>query len=336
MKAGRKNNFTTSNIYFMCVVLLLSFTQNLFAQPYSMVRYVRVDHAAHTAYIYDEQFNKLQDSPYIAGGSIEYLPEGKTLWYLGSAIDMIRRNNNGSIDILSDNSNYTEMNHHFTFVYYTPNRTYENCNDNMPIASGSELTDFHMPAGYAYKMDGGFINTGAWHWSNPANIDTAEEIYLRFVFELDDNPAGYKDTNVSWIDTVPCQSDFSIPHGKFTSNGPDYKIANKRRIVGVLPHIHDHSKSLELRRNGEKIRKFKPDNANIYVAHDDVGDGAVPLHTSDEHLPTEGLSAWTPGINGPIVSAGDLLNIRAKFNNPHQQSIDNMAIMFVYWEDLSQ
>ncbi len=305
----------------------------VFAVPQTAVRYVGIDHQSHSAYIYDENFNRLLDSPYIEGGSIDPLPEGQPIWFLGTSVDIVKRNPDGSVDVVSDDPDYYEMNHHFTWVYVSESRGMtSDCGFPQPVAAGSELTDFLLPSGYGYKMDGGFLHTGDWHWENPANKPHDEQVFLRFVFVFDDSAGGYRDTDVAWIDAVNCDSSFAVPSGKSTHRGDSYPVDNDRRIVAVIPHVHDHAKSIALTNNGERLRRFKPANASISVAHDDVGEGPTPYHDHKNHLPTDGLSAWTPGAYGPIVRAGDSLSTFAKFKNPHPRAIDNMVIFVTYSE----
>jgi len=310
--------------------------QSASAAPFTSTRYVHINHMDHSAYVYNEHFQRLPDSPFIPGTSIEVLPEGTPLWMLGATIDVVKRHPDGSIDVVSDDPNYYEMNHHFTWYYYSPNREVTDpCGVNIPLATGSELTDFRMPSGYAYKLDGGFINGGDWHWANPYGLPHSEDVYLRFVLLLDDEPEGYEDLNVTWVDMVPCESEFAIPPGKSEMQGPPLISDRDARIVAVYPHVHDHAKSIELQLNNKSVRKFRPEYAKIATEHDDVGEGATPLHVHRKHLPTEGLSIWTPGINGPIVRAGDSLTAVGKYYNPHNRAIDNMTLFVIFWQEIS-
>jgi hypothetical protein len=326
-----------TNIFLSAVAatVLTAYGQYASAAPFVSTRYVHINHMDHSAYVYDEHFQRLPDSPYIPGTSIEALPEGKPLWMLGATIDIVKRNPDGSLDTVSDDPAYYEMNHHFTWYYYSPKREVTDpCGINIPLATGSELTDFRMPSGYGYKLDGGFINGGDWHWANPYDLPHSEDVYLRFVLLLDDEPDAYEDINVTWVDMVPCQSDFAIPPGKSELQGPPLVSDRNARIVAVYPHVHDHAKSIELRLNNQTVRKFRPEHAKIGTEHDDVGEGITPLHVHRRHLPTEGLSIWTPGVNGPIVRAGDSLTAAGKFYNPHNRAIDNMTLFVVFWQEI--
>jgi hypothetical protein len=152
---------------------------------------------------------------------------------------------------------------------------------------------------------------------------------------MDDEPDAYEDVNVTWVDMVPCESEFAIPPGKTKREGPPLVSDRDARIVAVFPHVHDHAKSIELQLNGETLRKFKPEYAKIGTEHDDVGEGLTPLHVHKRHLPTEGLSIWTPGVHGPIVRAGDSLTAAGKFYNPHDRSIDNMTLFVIFWQEIA-
>ncbi|MFV2058944.1 MAG: hypothetical protein ACC707_20990 [Thiohalomonadales bacterium] len=307
------------------------------AAPYSVTRYVKIDHQDRSAYVYDDDFTVLTANPYVPKTSIEVLPDNEIIWYLGAKIDVVRKNPDSSIDVLSADPSYYEMNHHLVWVYQSANkRVTDDCGFNRPLAAGSELTDMRWPSGYGYKMQGGVIFPSAWHWENPANVSTQEDVYIRFIMQLDNSPTGYKDTHVTWIDTVPCTSAFPVPSGKVEIEGPDYPVIEKSRLVSLMPHLHDHSKKIEFKLNGEKLRVFTAENAAIPVAHDDMGDGPVLLHTHAQHLPTEGLTTWSPGAHGPIMMPGDILNVRSEFRNPHAETIDNMALGILIWESLSE
>jgi hypothetical protein len=71
------------------------------------------------------------------------------------------------------------------------------------------------------------------------------------------------------------------------------------------------------------------------VMHDDVGEGETPLHIHEDHLPSRGLPLWVPGLYGPTVKKGDQLSTYSRFNNPHERSIDNMALFGIIWESVS-
>ena len=160
--------FSKTALSVVGAVVLSINTQYASAAPFTQTRYVHINHMDHSAYVYNQDFQRLPDSPFIPGTSIEVLPEGTPLWMLGATIDIVKRGADGSIDVVSDDPAYYEMNHHFTWYYYSENREVTDpCGVNIPLAAGSELTDFRMPSGYAYKLDGGFINGGDWHWANP-------------------------------------------------------------------------------------------------------------------------------------------------------------------------
>lgn len=307
------------------------------AEPFNTTRYVRIDHMHHTAYIHDENFKRLPDNPLIAGTSVDPLPADKPRWFLGAKVDVVHRNHHtGEVHVMSTNPAYSEMNHHFVWAYRSPNRPLtERCPSNLPIGTGSELTHIRLPAGYGYKMHGGFLMGGTWHWENPANVSHHEDVYLRYVFQFDDNPTGYRDTHVSWVGMVPCTEEFPVPSGKSTKEGPPLVADRHLRIVAVMPHVHDHAKYIELRKNGKLLRRFKPEYAAVPVSHDDVGQGKTLLHVHEDHMPVEGLSMWAPGIYGPIVRKGEALTPFGAFENPHPIAIDNMAMFIIFWEEVS-
>lgn len=317
----------------IATIFLLMFTvQNSYAASSVMTRYVAIDSVGKTSYVFDENFKQLLDNPLIPKTSIEALPTDRALWYTGSKIDVIRRNANGSIDILSDNPAYSEMVHHIVWGYKTPNRVRNyKCKVARPLASGSELTDVVFPKGYAYKLDAGVLMPVAWHWSNPASVPVSEKIYVRFNIDVDDNPTAYKDVNIDWIDTVACKSTFSTPPGESKKVGELHSVTTDRRIVGIIPHIHDHSKKFKLKSSHGTIKIFKAEHQNIPVAHDDMGQGPTLWHANKHHLPVNGLSAWLPGKFGPVISAGESLWMESKFENPHPGDIDNMSIAVIMW-----
>lgn len=312
-----------------------------FAAPYEVTRYVRVDPVHHSAYIYDASFTRLPDNPFLPKTSIDVFPEHAPVWFLGSKVDMVRRMPDGSLRVVSDEPAYYEMTHHFAWLYASPHRqTFEPCSANAspgfssPLATGSELTDLRLPSGYAFKMDGGALMGGGWHWTNPAQIPQDQEIYLRFVLQFDEITTHYRDTHAVWVDVRPCESDFAIAPGKSSKEGPAWVVDRDMRLVAVHPHVHDHAKYIELRRNGDKLRRFKPEYARVPVAHDDMGQGPTPLHTHKNHLPSEGLSLWTPGVQGPLLRKGDALTAFGAFDNPHDVAIDNMTLFVTFWEVL--
>ena len=314
-------------------LILLSLTQQVYATASIVTRYAGIDSVTNTAYVYDESFVRLPDNPVIPNTSISLLPVNKVLWYLGGSVDVVRKNSDGSVDVVSDDPSYSEMVHHMTWGYSSPNqtRTYP-CGIARPFSTGSELTNFHFPKGYGYKLDSGGLMPVSWHWVNPANKPLSEKIYVRFNIIMDDNPTAYKDTVVDWIDTVPCKATFSIPPGKSKKSSPKYPVQSNRRIVAIIPHIHDHAKMLKLVSSNGLIREFFPENQNIPVMHDDVGQGPTPLHSDKKHLPVDSLYSWTPGKYGPIVKANGFLQLISEYKNPHMRDIDEMAITVIFWE----
>jgi len=330
---SKQFNFTKSLFGILAVLLILN-VQTVQASQKIVTYYVGIDTVNHSAYAYDENFNQMPDNPYIPNSSIVLLPENQALWYVASNIDVVRRNADGSIDDVSANPAYSEMVHHLVWGYTAPNRTRTfQCSIALLIPVGSELTNFHFPKGYAYKLEGGAL-VPIWHWENPAKVDASEKIYLRFNILMDDENAGYKNTNIDWVDAVPCRSAFAIPPGKSKKVTPKFPIDSDRRIIAVIPHIHDHGGEIKLKNNDGTLREFKPEYQNIPVAHDDMGQGPTLLHSHEDHLPVNGLYAWTPGQYGPVIKAGDSLWLESKFENPHSVDIDNMLIAFVFWEAL--
>lgn len=336
------HNFKISwNYIFYSIFMVASFVMLLFfnvqqahASPQLMTTYVEIDPVNKTAFAFDENFKRLPDYPNNPKTSMIVLPDNQAYWYVASDIDVVRRNPDGSVEIVSGDPAYAEMVHHLVWVYKSPNRTRDyTCGAALLIPVGSELSSFHFPKGYAYKLDAGILFP-VWHWENPANVDLSQKIYLRFNITIDDQMAGYKDTNIDWVDNNPCVSAFAIPPGESKVVSAKRFVATDRRIVAVLPHIHDHGGEIKLKSSTKTIRKFKPEYQNYPVAHDDMGQGPTLLHYDEHHLPVNGLYAWTPGKYGPIIKAGESLWIESKFDNPHDIDIDNMLIAFVFWEAL--
>lgn len=318
---------------FMCA----AYSFQAMADPYQVVRYVKIDAMNHTAYSYDEKFVRLPDHPTKPGVSIDYLPQ-EQIWYLGSKIDVITRDSNGVIKVVSDHPEYYEMNHHMTTSYVSPNRNTRNeCGYISPINAGSELTDIRLPSGFGYRMHGGALFVKNYHWMHGGHqTDNAEEVYLRFVTTFDDSPDGYHDTELHMIDAGGCSSTFAVPSGPFRKTSGTITVDADLQIVAVTPHIHDHARNADLMRRDDaigvvRLHRFIPQNADIPVMHDDVGEGETPLHSHPDHLPTEGIVAWTPGANGPIVKSGTEVFTTALFNNPHERAIDNMSIFTVFY-----
>jgi len=294
--------------------------------------YLGIDTSKHTAFMYDENFNQYPDNPENPKTSVIPLPLNFPFWTLAQNYDVVRRNENGSIDVLSNDPAYFEMVHHMVMFYSAPNRARVDITDYpAPFSTGSELTSFFFPKGYAYKLDGGFL-VPEWHWQNPANVPVAEKLYLRMNLTIDNGETIYRDTNVVSIDAVPVTSTFTLPPGQFEMISPKYPVSEDSRIIAVLPHIHDHGSAIKLKSKHNTIKIFIPEYQNIPVTHDDMGQGATALHSHKDHLPVNGLYAWTPGLYGPIIKANDFLIVESEFNNPHPRSIDNMIITTIFWE----
>jgi hypothetical protein len=322
-------------IYSATVMVLFCNLQEVQAEQKLITAYVGVDTVDHSAYVFDENFEPMPDNPVLPKTSYIPLPDNQVLWYVASNIDVVRRHDDGRIEELSDDPAYSEMIHHLVWGYSAPNRQRDfECAYPWLIPVGSELTNFHFPKGYAYKLDGGVLFP-IWHWENPANVAATEKIYLRFHIIVDDQDAGYKDTNIDWVDAVPCVSGFTLHPGKSKKVTPKSLVTSDRRIVAVIPHIHDHGDEIKLKSSHGTLREFKPDYQNIPVAHDDVGQGPSLLHTHEDHLPVNGLYPWTPGQYGPVIKAGESLWLETEYNNPHAIDIDNMLITFIFWEPLS-
>jgi hypothetical protein len=54
----------------------------------------------HTAYIFNEDFEPLENSPFVPGTSVVYFL-GKPRWLLGFNADVVRRNHDQTIDVVS-------------------------------------------------------------------------------------------------------------------------------------------------------------------------------------------------------------------------------------------
>jgi len=314
------------------IILLLSVMQKSHAAEAIFTSYIGIDTVNHTAFMYDEHFNQHPDNPDNLKTSVIVLPDNMPFWSLAQNYDVVRRNDDGSIDVLSNNPAYFKMVHHMVMFYSAPNRVRVDITDYpAPFSTGSELTSFFFPKGYAYKLDGGFL-VPEWHWQNPANVPVSEKLYLRINLTVDDGATVYRDTNVVSIDAVPITSDFAIAPGKSEKISSKYPVSRDTRIIVVLPHIHDHGSEIILKSKHKTIKEFKPEYQKIAVTHDDMGQGATPLHSNKDHLPVNGLYAWTPGQYGPIIKAGDFLTVESEFNNPHTRNIDNMIITTIFWE----
>lgn len=319
----------------LVIIMLATFSLNSLAHVFTKVRYVKIDHHQHSAYMYDQNFKQLPDSLFVAKTSMEIIPA--TIWLLGFKVDVIRRLGDHKVKVVSNDPRYNEMSHHFVFGYRSPDKAViDECAVARPIVNGSELSDIHFPTGYAYKMPPGVFSGLSWHWANPANMANTSEIYLRYImyFDKTDVADSYKDVHVRWIDAVPCKSEFAIPAGTSTKTGPKQYVNRKMRLVAALPHIHDHAKSFSLLHNGTILKTFPIGNQNSPAEHDDMGEGLTPWHLHKDHLPTNGLQLWRPGQFGPVINAGDFLQTVATYENPHGQLIDNMAIVPLFFEIL--
>lgn len=364
------------------------------AEPYTTTRYVRIDHKAHTAYLYDEQFVRLPDAPDKHGTSVEFLPEASSRWFLGSEVDVVRRSHDASIQIVSTDPAYSEMVHHFYMRFFTANSTpggwqsvksffrpywhyarslwcrvtlsctIGDCSvsqwvkpETWFLVTGSELTDYHLPSGYGFRVDGDYIRPDNWHWENPAGVPQEEEVYLRLVIYWDNDPSAYRDTYVTYILADPCwkhKFTFCVKPGMDSKAGPEYKVDKTVRLLGVLPHVHDHSDYIELRLNGQKLYRFVAEKDAVPVAHEictlaetvvhpEIGHerASLPqrpslaaLHRDVHHLRAGGLTTLFLGNRGPILKQGERLAAFGSFSNPHSYPIDNMVIFVVFWEYL--
>jgi hypothetical protein len=300
--------------------------------------YVGIDHQMHTAYIYDENFGRFPENPNISGTSIIQFQDTPR-WLLGYNVDVVRRHGNSEVEVVSNEPAYYEMVHHFVMTYVSSGRPNVDRCTHRPIATGSELTDIWFPTGYGYKMVGGALVVATSHWDHTMDVPHEEQVYLRFIVIFDDQDGGYNDTHLTWVGTAPttsCNNEFAIPPGESEFQGPLVEAPRDMRIVAVYTHTHDHSEYIELRHNDKALRRFIPDYTVAAALHHDVGQGAIPLHVQEGHLPPQGLShSWMPGAYGPIVKKGDALTAFGKFNNPHDRSIDNMVIFGVLWEEIT-
>jgi len=335
-KWNKNLNYLLSGCFI--VALFFSLTTLATATPFSTTRYVKMDTLNNTGYIYDEEFIRLPDDPQIPGTSAEYLPENKSRWFLGTDVDIVRRNYDLTIDILSQDPAYSTINHHFIWRYVTDSRPVKDPCGILPIAASRELTDIRLPGGYGYKMQGGALGGVDWHWTNGANVALdQEDIYIRFILHWDDEPSNYRDTHVTWIGVNACQEEFEIPPGKSKIEGPSYTQSEHQRIVAVVPHMKDHAKYIELRKNGKKIHRFKPTYNNVPSAHyGDMGNLSIPLHSHKKHITNGGLPMWLPGIHGPKIESDDNLTVYGVYNNIHDGPIENSAILFTFWEEISE
>ncbi len=197
------------------------------------------------------------------------------------------------------------------------------------------MTAIWALAGYAYKIDGGAWFPGSWHWQHPTDLHPHKGIYVRLIGVYDD-ASSYRDVHImvigSGTETESCRQTFAIPPGPSDRRGVPWVAPEDLRILQVFPHTHDHVEYLELQVNGQPLRRFTPEYAPVPVMHDDVGEGETPLHVHKDHLPSQGLPVWAPGFYGPIVRKGEALSTYSRFYNPHERSIDNMALFGIVWE----
>jgi hypothetical protein len=320
------------------------------AKVFTWTLHVKIDTVGNTAYIYDGDFKRYPDSPNDSWTSIVRFPD-KRWWLLGVNADVVERLRKGKVRVVSHRPAYHEMVHHFVLTYESPHRPVTDDCTNRPIAAGSELSDFTLPAGFAYSMHGGAlraISELSRHWANTFNVPAEKDVYLRFILTFDDEGALYQDTNVTWVgfpgvgSGVRCDEELAVPPGPSEWKGPPVTAAADMRIVAVVTHLHDHAVSLDLLKNDQSLRRFVPDNARVWLAHALKEPAIVPMHEHGPihahkdggHLPPQGLDDWALGRWGPSVAKGDELRVVARYNNPHHHAIDNMGIALVFWAPL--
>ena len=121
--------------FFLFYLFILSAHAKIFSKVY----YVKIDHIDKTAYMFDNDFKKLVDSSYVPKTSMEVLPSGKPFWFLALKSDVIRRNGDGTTEVVTHDPRYYEMNHHFVMAYGSENKpATDQCGFSRPIASRSE------------------------------------------------------------------------------------------------------------------------------------------------------------------------------------------------------
>ncbi len=101
-----------------CVLRLVGVVSVSQAGVFSRTRYVGIEPHTHSAYLYDEAFQRLPDHPDIPGSSIEPFPEGQPLWILGFKVDVVQRHDDGTIKVMSHDPAYFEMIHHLVLAYH--------------------------------------------------------------------------------------------------------------------------------------------------------------------------------------------------------------------------
>ncbi|OEZ54733.1 hypothetical protein [Duganella sp. HH105] len=307
------------------------------AAPYTTTRYIRIDLKTDTGYSYDENFNRLPDSPQRPGASQETLPEGVTRWFLGADVDVIKRHPDGRLEVVSHKPAYSQLPHHYIFTYQTSSRPAKDECGILPLAVGRDLLDLRFPAGYAFAMKGGTLGGLDFHWTNSANVPETEELYVRFNMHWDEGTTRYRDFNITWVGLNPCREEVVIPTGTHVVNGPKHTLGEAARIIEVAPHVMDHADYLDVRINNHKAYRFEPTYASNPAAHYGAGEGAptVPLHVHPKHIPQNGAPIWMPGIYGPKVAGDDVITARLSVTNPHKQPIENSGILLVFWEPLN-
>lgn len=185
------------------------------AAPYTTTRYIRIDLKTDTGYSYDENFNRLPDSPQRPGASQETLPEGVTRWFLGADVDVIKRHPDGRLEVVSHKPAYSQLPHHYIFTYQTSSRPAKDECGILPLAVGRDLLDLRFPAGYAFAMKGGTLGGLDFHWTNSANVPETEELYVRFNMHWDEGTTRYRDFNITWVGLNPCR-DWEVYTGSWS------------------------------------------------------------------------------------------------------------------------
>ena len=332
-----KNYFSAALTITLLVVGLMSL--QLFAcnhGTYALVRYIGMDTVTGTAFIYDENFNVLPLAPGSTNSSAMYFPAGESTWMRSFYADVITRDQAGNITLVTNDPDYSEINHHLVMAYEGGIKGPTLCGfPQTPTGAGSEFSDLELPGSYAYQFDGGYLYPWSWHFmATPGAPGNGEEVYIQLTFTMDDVDRGYTDLDAGWLDVGNCSVFLCVDSGNQDLNSFPVPIpVNNKRLVAAFPHLHDHAQFMEIRHNGQLIHTTYPANANIPTAHDDCGGGATPTHSHPGHLPPKGLTAWTPGAAGPLLSLGDTLQVRAVFDNPHPVAIDNMAFYIAFWGD---
>lgn len=248
---------------------------------------------------------------------------------------------------MTNDPQFTEMNHHFVTEFYGgPHAVADPCNLKRPVGAGSELTTLAFPSGYGFSANEEFLHGWQWHWANPndVSIPANASVYIRFTLRFHVTSAqAYNDTKVAWLHAnsgTACDPHLCVGSGGSTVTGPDYTAATAGRIVLAMPHVHDHATAIRLMRrvsgNPTTVKSFDTFNDIEYdAAHACDHENEVAWHNHDGtqdtgHLPVGGHDAWAPGSGGPTFSSGDKFYAEAAFDNPHEESIDNMAIVVIF------